>query len=108
MAKISSRTDAYSFLARAAIYGNLGLFIGAGFSKAVLNKPGGATPLSWRDLLAAAANLLEVDFDQFEKPGWSYPEMATAFCRRVAQVQKTQYAAAVSQLKAAIANLTSW
>ena len=41
MREIKTRDEAYRFLAEAAIYGNLGLFIGEGFSKAILNKPGG-------------------------------------------------------------------
>ena len=108
MREIKSRDEAYSFLAEAAIYGNLGLFIGAGFSKAVLNKPGGAIALSWRDLIANAAQELGLNFAAAEQPGTSYPQIASALCRSYADLHGVTYPIASSKLKAAIANLTSW
>jgi len=37
--EVPTRTEVLTFISKSASYGNLGLFVGAGFSKAVLNDP---------------------------------------------------------------------
>jgi hypothetical protein len=60
-----SRTDLLTFLSDSASYGNLGLLVGAGFSKAVLNdSPDDEIALSWGELLSRAATKIGVDYSR--------------------------------------------
>lgn len=43
----TNKQEVYRFISSAASYGNLGLFIGTGFSKAVLNDDENQIALSW-------------------------------------------------------------
>lgn len=51
-----------NFLASSSSYGNLGLFVGAGFSKAVLNEAT-TIALSWGELLEKASESMGVDYE---------------------------------------------
>jgi hypothetical protein len=59
--EVPTRTEVLTFISKSASYGNLGLFVGAGFSKAVLNDPM-KIALSWRELLEQSAKKLKVDY----------------------------------------------
>jgi hypothetical protein len=79
--KEPTREEVLTFVARSASYGNLGLFIGAGFSKAVLNETAeDEIALSWGKLLEKAAKKIHVNYASIEKAGASYPEIASAIC----------------------------
>ena len=103
-----SREDVLEFLSEAAIYGNLGLFIGAGFSKAVVNEEHFELALSWGDLIKKAAEKLRVDYDSIQKEGLSYPEIATQVCQQHSQNESIRYGEACLKLKNTIANLTNY
>lgn len=102
------RKELLTFIAASSIYGNLGLFVGAGFSKAVLNDKGVATALSWGELLAKTAAKMNVDYDSLEKTGVSFPEIASAVCDIHSKTAGIPFTEALRQLKHAIADLTSW
>ena len=67
------------------INGNLGLFIGAGFSKAVFDDETkelvhsdiSAQPLSWLQLLKKTCDDLSINFDSINTKCKSYPEIAS-------------------------------
>src|SRR6202035_461519 len=107
-ATIKTREEALEFLARASIYGNLGLFVGTGFSMALMARDYGPVPLSWGALIEAAAHSLGVDFSKIYQSGRSYPEIATAVCDEVATQRRIGFAEASTLLRNEIAKLTSW
>ena len=75
-----SREEVLRFISKSASFGNLGLFVGAGFSKAVLNDDLNEIALSWRELLSRSADNLSVKYEDIPKEGVSYPEIATLIC----------------------------
>ena len=109
LSKAPSRDEVFTFLAQATGYGNLGLFIGAGFSKAVLNEPSeDEIALSWGDLLEKAAKKMDVKYGSVSKVGVSYPEIASAICKSYRKEKGVSFNASLQKLKQEIAALTSW
>lgn len=97
------------FLASSASYGNLGLFIGAGFCKAVLNETADdEIALSWGELLEKAAKRLHVDYASIAKDGVSYPEIASAIVTASSNSTGEPFAVSLRQLKTELARLTAW
>ncbi len=103
-----SREEVLSFLSKSASYGNLGAFIGAGFSKAVLNDGFNDIALSWGELLAAVAESLDIDYEKIWKEGVGFPEIASKICEIYSQEKRIEYHKAVQRVKQKIASLTSW
>lgn len=103
-----TRQEVLKFISDSASYGNLGAFIGAGFSKAVLNDGFNKIALSWGDLLEKASKNLSVNYSEIEKIGVSYPEIASLICKLHMELTKCDYAQSLSKLKREIAALTSW
>src|SRR5688572_10732688 len=98
-----SRTDALTFISQAASYGNLGAFIGAGFTKAVLNEKK-EVALSWGPLLQRAAEELNVNYESIDKAGMGYPAIASAICKAHTESTGCSYQTSLSRLKSAIAS----
>mgnify|MGYP002641682035 CR=1 FL=1 len=103
-----SRKDVLRLLAESSIFGNLGLFVGAGLSKAVAPSDGVAGALSWGELLESAAEKLGLNWSDHIKPGLSYPEIASALCRSYSQKETVNYDSARDELKWQLARLTDW
>lgn len=103
-----TREQVLEFIFESSIYGNLGLFIGAGFSKAVLNNNYEKIALSWGELLKKASEKLEVDYNKIPKEGSGYPEIASYICKRHSIDSGTDYDQSLKKLKIEIAALTSW
>lgn len=103
-----TRSEVLGFLSKSASYGNLGAFIGAGFSKAVLNDDTNEVALSWGDLLERISGKLGVDYEAICKVGVSYPDIASAICKVHSEANRCDYEHSLSQLKREIAALTSW
>lgn len=103
-----SRAEVLVFISRSASYGNLGTFIGAGFSKAVLNEGFNDIALSWGELLAAVARSLDVDYNEIRKEGVGFPEIASRICEVHSQAEGIAYQRSVQRVKQEIASLTSW
>lgn len=103
-----TRADVFAFLASSSIYGNLGAFVGAGLSKAVLNDGIDDVALSWGELLHRVANVLEVDYSTLSKEGVGYPEIASTICQAYATQNECQYEGALKRLKQEIAAQTAW
>jgi SIR2-like domain len=103
-----TRQEVLRFISDSASYGNLGAFIGAGFSKAVLNDDFNTIALSWGELLEKASKNLGVDYGAISKTGVGYPEIASSVCKLHAEHAHCDYTQSLSQLKREIAALTSW
>ena len=92
----------------ASSYGNLGLFIGAGFSMAVLTDDEGSLALSWGALLEAAAKKMKVELTPLKKTGASYPEIASALCNKYSEANETSFQESATVLKRALSAATAW
>lgn len=104
----TNKQELYRFISNAASYGNLGLFIGTGFSKAVLNDDKSQIALSWGELLEKINSLLEIDHKAIQKDGIGYPEIASKICLAYAEKSGKPYSQALSDIKRKVASLTSW
>lgn len=103
-----TRQQVHTFISDSASYGNLGAFIGAGFSKAVLNDEINEIALSWGDLLERASKKLDVDYNAIWKTGVGYPEIASSICKVHSENSGCDYMQSLRALKREISALTSW
>lgn len=99
--------DVYERIASSSLYGNLGIFAGAGFSKAVL-RGSNSDALSWGELLEQCCEKLDVGHEIFEQKNISYPEVASKICSCYAEKENIGYDEASTALKREIAKLTNW
>lgn len=106
MSKITIN-DVYEMIANSSLYGNLGIFAGAGFSKAVL-RGSNFDAYSWGELLEQCCKNLDVDTDIFENKSISYPELASKLCACYAKKENIDYNKASIIIKQEIAKLTNW
>ena len=104
----TSKNDVYKYISDSASYGNLGLFIGTGFSKAVLNDDENQIALSWNELLEKICSNLEIDYDDIPKEGIGYPEIASKIFFAYSEKSGQSYQQALSVIKGKAASLTSW
>jgi hypothetical protein len=106
--EVISKEMVFEKLFNAFNYGNLGMFIGAGFSKAVIGTDY-QPALSWFELIKATSENLEIDFPSDEKlVGVSLPELATSLCKKLALENNISYEEAKYLFKVEICNLTNW
>lgn len=103
-----SRNEVLKFISQSASYGNLGAFIGAGFSKAVLNNDNDTIALSWGELLEEVSNTLDIDYEGIWKEGIDYPEIASRLCELYSESKSISYDESLREIKKEIARLTSW
>lgn len=103
-----SREAVYKFVYQASKYGNLGLFIGAGFSKAVLNDDDSEIALSWGALLQKVGKRMKVSVDDLMEPGRSFPEIASELCKAYADKHEKSHDEALREMKEIIAAQTAW
>lgn len=107
MAKISdnpTKEEVLQFISGSIIYGNLGLFVGAGFSKAVLNTK---QEIAW-ELLEKASDKLGIDYGTIAKDGADYPSIATQIANLYAANKRIEFRIVADNLKKEIAGLTAW
>lgn len=102
------REEVLKFISKSASFGNLGLFIGAGFSKAVLNDKNDDIALSWGELLSKCSIKMDVEYDKIWKEGVGYPEIATSICESHSINKHSSYEDSLRILKREICALTSW
>lgn len=109
MISYSSREDVLESICNASYLNNLGLFVGAGFTKAVaansIANSNRMKAYSWKELLQKCATELNVNEDLFSH-GWSYSECATQLCKMSSKTEN-DYPKAVQKLKENISILTS-
>ncbi len=102
-----TRKSVLHLVSKSASYGNLGAFIGAGFSKAVINTSTDIA-LSWGELLKLVAKELNVNYKNIKKEGFSYPEIASKICEKCSDKKGISYSEALSLMKNKLSKLTSW
>lgn len=106
---ILTRQDALKLISEASIYGNLGLFIGAGMSMAILNDDWNEVALSWKQLIYKCAEEFDINLkEDIKTEGLSYPEIASEIAKLISTKESIDYKIAVKKLKEKIASLTSW
>lgn len=102
--------DVYMKISEASLFGNLGLFVGSGFSKEVL-KRSLFDALSWDELLKKCCENLEVfevNESNFGSKNISYPELASKICTEYAKKKGMDFYQASIELKKEIAKITGW
>ncbi|MFN8337178.1 MAG: SIR2 family protein [Cyclobacteriaceae bacterium] len=105
--KQSDLASAYEKIADGVLYGNFGVFVGAGLPMAIMNETGESLALSWPQLLEKCAEYYEIDFQELNTPGSSYPEIASKLCNIIAEKTNTSTLNAERELKQLISDLTS-
>lgn len=103
-----TRSEVYLKLAQASLFGNLGLFVGSGFSKAVFLNSFFGCPLSWIELLAKLCEDNRIDWNSVAKEFRSCPEVASAICERISQNEAISLKEAEKKAKEQVCGLTSW
>lgn len=106
METIKTKDELFQTICNASMLGNLGFFIGAGFSKAVLDGNSDYPTYRWGELLLQCCNDLGIDKDIMSS-NCSYPEMATKICEELAMLKGVSYEEAVSILKRKVGILTN-
>ena len=102
-----TRNEVLELLSKSVSYGNLGAFIGAGFSKSVLNTKN-EVALSWGELLNQASTSMGIKYDEVEKEGIGFPDIASIICKEYSLINKITYEQSLSKLKQEISALTTW
>ncbi|MFP5492668.1 MAG: SIR2 family NAD-dependent protein deacylase [Bacteriovoracia bacterium] len=101
-----TREDTMKFLAESSTIGSLGLFIGAGFSKAFV---GGANkPLSWQQLLEKICEEFNLDIEEVVRESNGYPDQASKICGFISESSKITYGESVVKFKSTIARIVNW
>ncbi|HMT08430.1 MAG TPA: SIR2 family protein [Pyrinomonadaceae bacterium] len=103
-----TRREVMQHISRAASYGNLGLFIGAGFCKAVFVDSAQPIALSWKELLERCCAEFNTSFESVAVEGSNYPQIASRLCQEISVAKSISYEESTSKLKAYIASRTSW
>lgn len=104
-----NQKDALKIISQSGVYGNLGLFVGAGMSMAILNDDWQKIALSWKELIFKCAQDFDIDLkEDIKTEGLSYPEIATEIAKIIAEKKEVTYNIAIKLLKEKICALTSW
>lgn len=107
--EIITRNDALKKISKSTIYGNLGLFIGAGMSMAILNNDWNKIALSWKELIYKCAEEFGINITlEISTEGISFPEIASEIAKLISKNENIEYTIAVTKLKEKISNLTCW
>lgn len=89
-------------------YGNLGLFVGAGFSKAAMEGQR-KSALNWLELIKATSERLEIEFPSNDNlVGISLPELATSLCKYLSAMNNISYEEAKGMFKNEICKISNW
>lgn len=103
-----SKKRLLKILSESSDFGNLGMFVGAGFSKAVLNGGARNIALSWGELLEKASKKMSIKYDEIDIDGIGYPEVASKICELHSIKKSIEYSKSLFKLKEEISALTSW
>lgn len=115
-----TKDEVYKLIAESSIFGNLGLFIGAGFSLAVNQESHTCTPLSWPELLKKICLENDILWDdkteengniiksEIKKEYVSCPEIASQICKIISKKNTIPLEDAIKKFKHEVCNITSW
>lgn len=106
MSDLNSREDIYKAICRASRLNTLGLFVGSGFTKAVLENDMTYEAYSWAELLEKCCKSMNINEDMLKSTG-SYPEIASKMCKQYSSDNDCNYSDAVAELKKIICELVS-
>ena len=101
---IKNRDDLYKAICNASLLDNLGLFIGSGFTKSVIEASNGSA-YNWAELLEKCCEEMDVDKGILKNAG-SYPQIATMICKQHSINTEKSYTKSVTLLKETIASIT--
>lgn len=102
----STKKKIFESICKATRVNTLGLFIGSGFTKALLEGNTVAKSYSWAELLEKAANELCIKRNVLNE-GMPYPEVATVICQEYLKINNISYKEAERRLKFKIAELVN-
>ncbi|TCC99534.1 SIR2 family protein [Pedobacter hiemivivus] len=107
--KTITRAEALIFIAQSSVYGNLGLFVGAGFSMALMNdEDNPPVALNWLQLINKVAKKYEFTVkDKLEK-GSSLPEVVSRIILEVSNKDNRDYDEVSLEFKQHVADLTAY
>lgn len=111
MKEMLTRENVLEEIAKSTLYGNLGLFLGSGFSIGVMNQLWESPALNWSELLISVAFEYDINFEKDivnQNPGASYPRMVTILTKNIAEKKRISFEDASLDLKQKIADKTSW
>lgn len=101
------KDDIFELLYRASKTGLLGLFIGAGFSKALMQSSDGQKALNWKDLLSMCCDKMEVAPPSSDHIR-SYPEWASSIAQEHAEANNIDLTESVQVLKQEISTAVNY
>lgn len=103
------REEVLNKISESSIYGNLGLFIGAGMTKAIINDYPLNYAKGWKELLYDVANNFKINFEEeFKDSNLSLPEIASKIVLLIRNIERCEYKEALNKLKNKIADITAW
>lgn len=74
-----SLDEIYQIISRSSLLGNLGLLVGAGFTRFLSNNKA----YNWKELLNKVCNELNVTLDSSDISYTSSPQLATNICKKI-------------------------
>lgn len=104
--KSLSREDVFETICKAARSNTLGLFIGSGFTKAVLANDNEHKAYDWKELLRESCDRMGIERDVLNE-GMPYPQIASTICHEYVQTRKISLKDAERKLKMTIADLVN-
>lgn len=104
--KSITREDVFETICKAARSNTLGLFVGSGFTKAVLNDNSYHKAYDWKELLKESCERMGIVRDVFND-GMPYPQIASTICHEYVQAQSVSLKDAERKLKMTIADLVN-
>ncbi len=102
----SDINEVLGLICGASNLGNLGMFVGAGFTKAVLSDSNDYETYSWAELLRKCRKKMDLDIKIPIKNG-DYPIIASAMCKQYSNKKDISYAESINFLKSSIAEYTN-
>lgn len=104
--KAISKETVFETICKAARSNTLGLFVGSGFTKAVLSTESSHKTYDWKELLKESCNRMGIVRDVFNE-GMPYPQIASTICHEYVQSQNVSLKNAERKLKMTIADLVN-
>lgn len=101
MKEIKTKEDVFKAICNASRLGNLGFFVGSGFTKAILENNTYYEAYTWAELLKVCCEEMKIN-ENILKNKNSYPEIATKICKEYSIENNITYQEAVRKMKCII------
>lgn len=106
MISILTKDDIYRIICNASRLETLGMFVGSGFTKAILENNNEYDAYNWAELLERCCDEMNID-KEIMKSNDSYPRIASKICKQYAVNEGKENSEAVETLKNKICTLTN-